>query len=209
MRPNNIAKSPPSQCETSSNEWRDSWIGLAQLGEAIICLFPLDRNRLETLGINLKIERQECGKAKWHSQFKCQLFSSRDWVIDFSLTERSFYPTVVFKCLVYSSQNHGWIYCSTQLQFKWHFKTNSWHLNDSMANRFMNTESLFINITWIPFLWHIQNFGNLHSLQRVEETQQTWGKRMSQQSLEGQEVFQHQDTLTCNNSTTMKTPPKV
>lgn len=97
-------------------------------------------------------------KAEWHSQFKCQLSSSRDRVIDFPLTERSHYPTVVFKCLVYGSQNHGWIYWSKQVRFKWHFKTNSWHLNDSKANGFMNTKSLFINITWDHF------FGGIYSL---------------------------------------------
>lgn len=79
-------------------------------------------------------------------------------------------PMVVFKCLVYGSQNLGWVYPSKQPQFKWHFKTNSWHLSGSEANRFMNTKSLFINITWIHFCGIYSLFGALPLFQRMEES---------------------------------------
>lgn len=142
-------------------------IGSAWRSHHLLCVWT--ENRPEKQGIHLETEgrgseewrSQSPREAEWHSQFKCQLSSSRDRVIDFPLTERSHCPTVVFKCLVYGGQNHGWIYWSKQLRFKWHFKTNSWHLNDSKANGFMNTKSLFINITWDHFFcgiyslfWH-------------------------------------------------------
>lgn len=101
-------------------------------------------------------------------------------------------PLLVFKCLVYGSQNWGWVYLSKQLQFKWHFKTNSWHLSGSEANRFMNTNLLFINITW-PFL--LQLFVFLAPCPRFKGQRSPGsaggglGEWMLKQSLEGLKAF--------------------
>lgn len=86
-------------------------------------------------------------------------------------------PMLVFKCLVYGSQSRGWVYPSKQLQFKWHFKTNSWHLSGREANGFMNTKLLFINITWIHICGIYSLFGTLPWFQRTEESwQRRWGE---------------------------------
>lgn len=181
------AKSRPRQCKTRSSEWRDTRDGevLAQPSFVSCWTESLPEKKL---GIHLEIEGRvgEWGmvqsiSAQGRMAQSVQmpavfLRGHNDWFPPWQRAATT--PMVVFKCLVYGSQNRGWVYPSKQPQFKWHFKTNSWHLSGSEANRFMNTKSLFINITWIHFCGIYSLFGALPLFQRMEESwhRSGWGE---------------------------------
>ena len=84
------------------------------------------------------IERQGCGKSivDFHVRqngtisSNASSCSSRDRVIDFPLTEWNFGSKLGFRFLFYGREDPGWIYCiASNCNFKWHFKTHSWHLD--------------------------------------------------------------------------------